>query len=128
MEAGLKRWRLFSIRYGKERVWVERWLHMISRSLARQPAAASELVQTATMIQGYGDVYRQGLADWNAIIDGLRETDLRRRAGAAGSGRRRGGGPRGGVARSAAGGIEAQDRRTQGANPCRRERSGGLMS
>ena len=23
------------------------------------------------MIQGYGDVYRQGLADWNAIIDGL---------------------------------------------------------
>ena len=23
------------------------------------------------MIQGYGDVYRQGLADWNSIIDGL---------------------------------------------------------
>ena len=23
------------------------------------------------MIQGYGDVYRQGLADWHAIIDGL---------------------------------------------------------
>jgi hypothetical protein len=23
------------------------------------------------MIEGYGDVYRQGLADWNAIIDGL---------------------------------------------------------
>jgi hypothetical protein len=22
------------------------------------------------MIEGYGDVYRQGLADWNAIIDG----------------------------------------------------------
>jgi hypothetical protein len=71
MEAGLKRWRLFSVRYGKERVWVERWLHMISRGLARQPAAASEMVQTATMIQGYGDVYRQGMADWNAIIDGL---------------------------------------------------------
>jgi hypothetical protein len=71
IEAGLKRWRLFSTRYGKERVWVERWLHMISRSLARQPAAASEMVQTATMIQGYGDVYRQGMADWNAIIDGL---------------------------------------------------------
>ena len=29
------------------------------------------MVRTATMIQGYGDVYRQGLADWNAIIDGL---------------------------------------------------------
>ena len=23
------------------------------------------------MVQGYGDVYRQGLADWHAIIDGL---------------------------------------------------------
>jgi hypothetical protein len=71
MEAGLRRWRLFSVRYAKERVWVERWLHMISRSLAKQPASASEIVQTATMIQGYGDDYRQGLADWNAIIDGL---------------------------------------------------------
>jgi hypothetical protein len=71
MEAGLRRWRLFSVRYAKERIWVERWLHMISRSLVKQPEAASGIVRTATMIQGYGDVYRQGLADWNAIIDGL---------------------------------------------------------
>jgi hypothetical protein len=71
MEAGLRRWRLFSVRYSKERVWVERWLHMISRSLAKQPAAAAAMVRTAAMIQGYGEVYRQGLADWNAIIDGL---------------------------------------------------------
>jgi Family of unknown function (DUF6537) len=71
IEAGLRRWRLFSVRYGKERTLVERWLHMISRSLVKQPEAASEMVQSATMIQGYGDVYRQGLADWNAIIDGL---------------------------------------------------------
>jgi hypothetical protein len=71
IEAGLRRWRLFSVRYAKERVWVERWLHMIDRSLTKQPAAAHAIVQTATMIEGYGDVYRQGLADWNAIIDGL---------------------------------------------------------
>jgi hypothetical protein len=71
IEAGLRRWRRFSVRYAKERVWVERWLHMIDRSLTKQPAATSEIVQTATMIQGYGDVYRQGLADWHAIIDGL---------------------------------------------------------
>jgi hypothetical protein len=31
IEAGLRRWRLFSVRYAKERVWVERWLHMIDR-------------------------------------------------------------------------------------------------
>jgi hypothetical protein len=71
IEAGLRRWRLLSVRYAKERVWVERWLHMIDRSLSKQPAAAPAIVQTATMIEGYGDVYRQGLADWNAIIDGL---------------------------------------------------------
>jgi hypothetical protein len=71
IEAGLRRWRLFSVRYAKERVWVERWLHMIDRSLIRQPAAASAIVQTATMVQGQGEAYRQGLADWHAIIDGL---------------------------------------------------------
>ncbi|MGY3485508.1 hypothetical protein ACVW1C_003391 [Bradyrhizobium sp. USDA 4011] len=71
IEAGLKRWRLFSGRYAKERMWVERWLHMIDRSLTKQPGAASAIVQTATVIQGYGDPYRQGIADWHVIIDGL---------------------------------------------------------
>lgn len=71
IEASLRRWRRFSIRYARERLWVERWLHMIDRALTRQPAAASAIVQTATMVQGYGAAYRQGLADWHAIIDGL---------------------------------------------------------
>jgi hypothetical protein len=71
IEASLRRWRLFSVRYAEERVWVERWLHMISRTLGRQPRAAPAIVQTAAMVQGYGDAYRQGLADWHAIIDGL---------------------------------------------------------
>jgi Family of unknown function (DUF6537) len=71
IEASLRRWRRYSIRYAKERVWVERWLHMIDRALTKQPAAAREIVQTATMVQGYGDAYRYGLADWHAIIDGL---------------------------------------------------------
>jgi hypothetical protein len=71
IEAWLRRWRMFSIRYGEERRWVERWLHMISRSLVKQPAATSAVVETATMVQGFGDAYRQGLADWHAVIDGL---------------------------------------------------------
>jgi hypothetical protein len=71
VEAWLRRWRLFSIRYSEERAWVERWLHMIARSLAKQPKATSAIVQTAAMIEGYGDRYRQGLAAWHAIIDGL---------------------------------------------------------
>ena len=71
IEASLKRWRLFSVRYAKERVWVERWLHMIDRSLTRQPQATAAIIQTATMIEGYGSLYRHGMADWHAIIDGL---------------------------------------------------------
>jgi hypothetical protein len=71
IEASLRRWRLFSVRYHKERAWVERWLHMIDRSLMKQPAAAPEIVQTATMVQGYGDTYRLGLADWHLIINSL---------------------------------------------------------
>jgi hypothetical protein len=71
IEASLRRWRRFSVRYTNERAWVERWLHMIDRSLEKQPGAAPVIVQTATMIQGYGDSYRQGLADWHAIINGL---------------------------------------------------------
>ena len=71
IEAAFRRWRLFSVRYARERAWVERWLHMIDRCLIKQPGAASAIVETAAMIEGYGDSYRQGLADWHAIIDGL---------------------------------------------------------
>ena len=71
IEVVLRRWRLLSVRYPKERAWVERWLHMIDRGLTKQPAAVPAIVQTATMIKGYGDSYRQGMADWNAVIDGL---------------------------------------------------------
>ncbi|HXI05291.1 MAG: DUF6537 domain-containing protein [Bradyrhizobium sp.] len=71
VESSLRRWRRYSIRYSKERSWVERWLHMIDRALTRQPAAAPAIIATASMVQGYGDVYRYGLADWHAIIDGL---------------------------------------------------------
>ena len=71
IEAALRRWRLFSVRYARERAWVERWLHMIDRSLTKQPEAAPAIVQSATMVQGYGDPYRLGLADWHLIINSL---------------------------------------------------------
>lgn len=71
IEAGLRRWRLLSVRYATERVWVERWLHMIDRALNKQPQATAEIIESATMIHDYGDVDRRGLADWHLIIDGL---------------------------------------------------------
>ncbi|KIZ44267.1 MULTISPECIES: DUF6537 domain-containing protein [Rhodopseudomonas] len=71
VESWLRRWRLLSVRYPQERAWVERWLHMIDRSLTKQPRAVGQIVQSATLVQGYGALYRQGLADWHLIIDQL---------------------------------------------------------
>lgn len=63
--------RPFSERFKKERVWVERWLHMVDRSLVKQPEATVAIVRTANLIKGHGDVYQNGLAEWNVIIDRL---------------------------------------------------------
>lgn len=69
--ASLRRWRPVSGHYAIERVWVERWLHMIDRSLTKQPQAAPAIVQSAAMIHGHGQPYRQAVDDWHLIIDGL---------------------------------------------------------
>ncbi|QDM18556.1 hypothetical protein FNL55_22870 [Tardiphaga sp. vice352] len=71
LESSLRHSRRLSARYAVERVWVERWLHMIDRALTRQPAAVGAVVQMATMIEGYGTGYRTGMAAWHQIIDGL---------------------------------------------------------
>lgn len=71
IETALKRWRLSSLRYARERAWVERWLHMIDRSLTKQPAAVAAVVATAEIVRGYGDGYVQSLKDWNLIVDDL---------------------------------------------------------
>ncbi len=69
--ASLRRWRSSSLRYADERAWVERWLHMIDRSLSKQPAAVAAVVATAEMVRGYGNDYAQNLRDWNRVIDHL---------------------------------------------------------
>lgn len=71
IESSLRRWRLLSVRYEMERLWVERWLHMIDRALTKRPEAAAAIVQTATMVEGYGTGYRHGLHAWHQIVDGL---------------------------------------------------------
>ncbi|MEH2508992.1 hypothetical protein V1291_000346 [Nitrobacteraceae bacterium AZCC 1564] len=69
--AALRITRPFSQRFKAERTSVERWLHMIDRSLVKQPSAAAEVVRTAMLIRGHGDQYHQSLSKWNVIIDSL---------------------------------------------------------
>jgi hypothetical protein len=67
----LRLMRRHSQRYVKEKNWVERWLHMIERSLAKCHEATSEVIQTAALIKGHGDGYQDAIANWSIIIDGL---------------------------------------------------------
>jgi hypothetical protein len=71
VEASLRRWRLLSVRYALERTWVERWLHMVNRCLVKQPGAVAAVIDSATMVRGYGNPYRYGMADWTLLIDQL---------------------------------------------------------
>uniref|UniRef100_Q07JY9 DUF6537 domain-containing protein n=1 Tax=Rhodopseudomonas palustris (strain BisA53) TaxID=316055 RepID=Q07JY9_RHOP5 len=71
IEASLRRWRMLSPHYVRERALVERWLHMIDRCLTKQPAAVAAVVRTAELLRGCGLAYRNKLIAWNLIIDGL---------------------------------------------------------
>jgi indolepyruvate ferredoxin oxidoreductase beta subunit len=74
--AGLRRWRPRTLRFAEEEAWVEHWLGLIERTLAVDPAAAREVVATATLVRGYADTYKRGLANWSSIMDGAVEPML----------------------------------------------------
>ncbi len=66
-----QRMRPFSSRFASERAWVERWLHMMDRSLPRQPGAIPAIAETADLIEGCGPDYSAGMKKWNLIVDQL---------------------------------------------------------
>jgi len=74
--AGLRRWRPRTLRFVEEEAWVKRWLGLVERTLAADPAAAREVVATATLVRGYADTYKRGLANWSTIMDGVVEPML----------------------------------------------------
>jgi hypothetical protein len=63
--------RPYTYRFTNECRWVERWLHMTDRSFIKQHEAAGEVVETARLVAGSGAAYQRGVANWNAVIDGL---------------------------------------------------------
>ena len=74
--AALKRWRPRTLRFAEEEAWMERWLGLVDRTLAVNPAAAREVVASAALVRGYGDTYKRGLANWCRIMDGVVEPML----------------------------------------------------
>ena len=67
--ASLRAWRPRTLRFTEEDAWIERWLGLIERALAVDPAAASEVVACAALVRGYADTYKRGLANWGRIMD-----------------------------------------------------------
>jgi indolepyruvate ferredoxin oxidoreductase beta subunit len=74
--AGLKFWRPRTLRFAEENAWIARWLALVERSLAADPAAAREVVATASLVRGYADTYKRGLANWNRIVEAVVEPGL----------------------------------------------------
>jgi indolepyruvate ferredoxin oxidoreductase, beta subunit len=74
--AALRRWRPRTLRFAEEQAWVERWLGLVERTLAADPAAAREVVATAALVRGYADTYKRGLANWTRIMDEIVEPML----------------------------------------------------
>jgi indolepyruvate ferredoxin oxidoreductase beta subunit len=74
--AGLKFWRPRTLRFAEENAWIARWLELVERTLAVDPTAAREVVATASLVRGYADTYKRGLANWNRVVDAVVEPGL----------------------------------------------------
>jgi indolepyruvate ferredoxin oxidoreductase beta subunit len=74
--AGLRRWRPRTLRFAEEEAWVARWLDLVERTLAVDAAAAREVVATASLVRGYSDTYKRGLANWTTIMERVVEPML----------------------------------------------------
>jgi indolepyruvate ferredoxin oxidoreductase beta subunit len=72
----LRRWRPASLRNAEEQAWIERWLGLVQQVLARDSAAAGELIETAKLVRGYGDTYKRGAANWRRIAEAIVEPAL----------------------------------------------------
>jgi indolepyruvate ferredoxin oxidoreductase beta subunit len=65
--AALRPWRPHSFRYGEEQSRIADWLDSIRRAAALDVALAREIVDCARLIKGYGDTFRRGAGNYEAI-------------------------------------------------------------
>jgi len=71
--ARLKPWRPKSLRYADEQALIERWLGEVRAAAGRSTELALEIAECATLLKGYGETHRRGLANFLAIFDALVE-------------------------------------------------------
>ena len=60
-----------SLRAAQESAWIEEWLALAARAVAIDPAAAREVIETASLVRGYGETWTRGQANWRRIADDI---------------------------------------------------------
>ncbi len=65
--AGLRRWRRGTYRYSEEQSSIKKWLEDVKTALTISPQLATEVVECARLIKGYGDTHRRGTENFDAI-------------------------------------------------------------
>jgi len=74
--SSLRGWRPRTLRYAEEQAWTEQWLGLVERTIAADPQAAREFVETARLVKGYGETYKRGHHNWNRIVNEIVEPFL----------------------------------------------------
>ena len=72
--ASLRPIRPRTLRYVHEQARIEDWLELVRTTARRDNALAVELVETQSLLKGYGDTFDRGLANFNRIIAIVRAT------------------------------------------------------
>jgi indolepyruvate ferredoxin oxidoreductase beta subunit len=65
--ASLRRFRRGSFRYREEQAAIDAWLGHIAAAAAKSPEFALEIAECARLIKGYGDTFKRGVANHQAI-------------------------------------------------------------
>ena len=74
--SGMKFLRPRSLRAAHENEWIERWLSLVERGQMVDPVVASEIIETASLVRGYGDTWKRGHANWTRIANEIIEPML----------------------------------------------------
>ena len=67
--AGLRGWRLRTLRHAREWARIDAWLASVRSVAARDPALAIELLANQRLIKGYSDTHARGLDKFSRVSD-----------------------------------------------------------
>ncbi len=69
--AGLRRFRLGSLRHKTEMEHIAQWLRLVHETLAHDYDLAVEVIRARRLIKGYSDTHVRGLSKYDMVLDGI---------------------------------------------------------